>query len=120
MSSMLTHEARHITGTSEGYDSVPLLFVGRNRQLDFIGRLFADRTAKKGSDALPTNLFARHCDQLERQQWDELFRGVLELGKHLKRVLCAASQHDLVVDQVQAVIRDNNQVRIHAEETADR
>jgi hypothetical protein len=50
----------------------------------------------------------------------ELFRGVFKLRKHFERVLRSARQNDLVVDKFQIVIRDNNQMRIHAEKTADR
>jgi hypothetical protein len=50
----------------------------------------------------------------------ELFRGVFKLRKHFECVLRSARQNDLVVDKFQIVIRDNNQMRIHAKETTDR
>ena len=50
----------------------------------------------------------------------ELFRSVFELRKHFERVLRSARQNDLVVDKFQIVIRDNNQMGIHAEEPTDR
>jgi hypothetical protein len=41
-------------------------------------------------------------DQFESRTVGELLCGVLEPRKHLKRILCAARQHDLVVDELYA------------------
>jgi len=54
--------------------------------------------------------FRRPRDQFECRIVGESLCRALELRKHLKRILCAARQHDLVFDEGQAVIRDNNQV----------
>src|SRR6185312_822940 len=45
---------------------------------------------------------------------------IFEFRQRSERVLCAARQHHLVVDELQAVVRDNDQVAPHAQETADR
>ena len=54
------------------------------------------------------------------RRWSGSLLGVLELRQHFEHFLCAARQHDLVIDELQAVVRNDNQASAQAQEATDR
>src|ERR1700742_101156 len=58
------------------------------------------------------------CQQF--QHYGQSLLRVLERWQHLKPVLCAAWQHNLVVREFEIIIRNDNQSGAHTQEATDR